>query len=385
MPALAAPLSRVMVRAASELASKYGVWAPEMTAWLAKNQVRLQFALRMTFAALASYGLGEVIGLAQTYWAVLSSVIVIQASVGGSLRACINRLIGTVGGAFWGAGVALLIPHNTTAALAAALFAAVAPLAILTGFRPDYRVAPVTAIIVQMAPSLMQSDPVTSAVSRVFEISLGSAVAIAVAYFILPARAHQLLARSATGVLTAMAEMVSLFAAHPCSGTKAAELLKVQNRIRTGIGQTETCASEAGVERSNRLSAGPDPEPLARTLRRLRHDLAMIARALETPFSEQVRQHIEAPLRALFSALGAWLAADSQALAAGKPSPNLEAVKAAMEDYKKAVAGNGQDGLSYQAGNKDMVRAFTLLFTFEQTLQNLQDLADRTSEFVGDT
>ncbi|MGA7327609.1 MAG: FUSC family protein [Rhodomicrobium sp.] len=355
-----------------------------MTAWLVKNRVKLQFALRMTFAALASYGLGEALGLAQTYWAVLSSVIVIQGSVGGSLRAGINRLIGTVGGAFWGAAVALLIPHDTTAALAVALFVAIAPLAILTGFRPDYRVAPITAIIVQMAPSLMQSDPVTSAVSRVFEISLGSAVAIAVAYFILPARAHSLLAQSATAVVAAMAELVSLFSAALCSGTGAAEIFKVQNKIRAGIAQTELRASEAAVERANRLSAGPDPEPLARTLRRLRHDLAMIARALGTPFSEPVKQHIEAPLSAIFSALGAWLAADSQALAAGKPAPNLEAVKAAIETYKRAVAGNGQQGLSYQAGNNDVVRAYTLLFTFEQTLQNLEDLADRTSEFAED-
>ncbi len=46
----------------------------------------------MTLAALSSYVLGEVLELAQSYWAVLSPVIVIQGSVGGSVRAGLNRL-----------------------------------------------------------------------------------------------------------------------------------------------------------------------------------------------------------------------------------------------------------------------------------------------------
>ena len=83
-----------------------------MKAWLQTHHGKLQFGLRMTVAALLSYGLGEALGLAQVYWAVLSSVIVIQGSVGGSLRTGLYRLVGTVGGAFWGAVVAGLMPHG---------------------------------------------------------------------------------------------------------------------------------------------------------------------------------------------------------------------------------------------------------------------------------
>jgi uncharacterized membrane protein YgaE (UPF0421/DUF939 family) len=43
--------------------------------------------------------LGELFGVKQVYWAVLTAVIVMQASVGGSLKATIDRLAGTAAGA----------------------------------------------------------------------------------------------------------------------------------------------------------------------------------------------------------------------------------------------------------------------------------------------
>jgi uncharacterized membrane protein YccC len=353
---------------------------PLIWAWLRQHQAKLQFGLRMTLAALASYGLGEALGLAQAYWAVLSSVIVTQGSVGGSLKAGINRMIGTVGGAVWGAIVSFLIPHGDAREMSAALFAATAPLAIVTGFRADYRVAPITAIIVLTGSAAFQTDPVSSAISRVFEISLGSAVAIAVAFFILPARAHRLLARSASASVSSMADMASLLESAPGPGVSAEALFKLQNRIRAQITQTEARAEEARVERANHLSQGPDPEPVARNLRRLRHDFAMLARALSQPFSQPVRERVEEPLKILFAALAIWLRAVSEALTKAEAPPSLEPVCAAAEGYKRAVAGSGQEALTYQTDTNDTQRVFALLFLFEQLLQNLQDLADRTAE-----
>src|SRR5262249_38296151 len=149
-----------------------------------------------------------------------------------------------------------------------ALLLAVAPLAAVTGFRAAYRVAPITAIIVLMGGSVQLTGPVTSAISRVFEISLGSIIAILVAFFIIPARAHRLLARSASATVSAMADLAGLLAAHPCSAANAGQFFPALNRIRTLIAQTEIRAGEAKVERSNHLTGAPDPEPLARTLRR---------------------------------------------------------------------------------------------------------------------
>src|SRR5262245_7847600 len=60
----------------------------------------------MTVAGLLAYALAEIFALPQGYWAVFSAIIITQASVGGSVRATADRLIGTIGGALAGAVVA---------------------------------------------------------------------------------------------------------------------------------------------------------------------------------------------------------------------------------------------------------------------------------------
>jgi uncharacterized membrane protein YccC len=353
-----------------------------MKAWLQTHRGKLQFGLRMTVAALLSYALGEAIGLTQVYWAVLSSVIVIQGSVGGSVRAGLYRLIGTIGGAFWGAVVAGLIPHGNPVTLALALLVAIAPLSVVTAFRIDYRVAPITAIIVLMGAALQQTAHFSAALERVFEITLGSAVAVAVALFLFPARAHALLARIAGEAVADMARIVSMLAEAHGQGVDREALLKIQLRCSAAIAKAELRAGEAKIERANRLADGPDPEPLSRTLRRLRHDMAMLARALVAPFPEAMQSPFVNALTAVLHALAAWLSGMAGSLSSGKEAPSLHDMKAALEDLRSAIARASEKRFASSTEKEDIRRVFVLLFIFEQTLQNLQDLADRARELA---
>src|SRR5579862_6897906 len=78
-------------------------------AWVTQRRAELRLAVRIAVAAVLAYGLAEAFGLAQGYWAVFTTVIVIQASVGGSLKATVERLIGTLGGGAYGGVIALVI------------------------------------------------------------------------------------------------------------------------------------------------------------------------------------------------------------------------------------------------------------------------------------
>jgi uncharacterized membrane protein YccC len=51
----------------------------------------------MTVAGLLVYVLAESFALPQGYWAVFSAIIIAQASVGDSMKATTDRLIGTIG------------------------------------------------------------------------------------------------------------------------------------------------------------------------------------------------------------------------------------------------------------------------------------------------
>src|SRR5262249_30369209 len=101
-----------------------------VAAWLKARKGEQRLALRTTLAGLITFALGHLLNLPQTFWAVLTSVIIMQATVGGSLKASLDRILGTVAGVIWGVSVTLLIPHRDTLSLGLALAVALAPLAL---------------------------------------------------------------------------------------------------------------------------------------------------------------------------------------------------------------------------------------------------------------
>ena len=72
-----------------------------------------------------------------------TALIVTQSSVGGSLKAALERFVGSVFGA-----VAFAIPHGGAVGSAVALVVAVASLSVLAASSAGFRVAPITAITV---------------------------------------------------------------------------------------------------------------------------------------------------------------------------------------------------------------------------------------------
>jgi len=157
--------------------------------WIGAKRAALRLCVRMTVAGLLAYALAMLFGLPQGYWAVFSAIIIMQASVGGSVKAAIDRLIGTLGGAIAGGVVAFFVPHNDPISLGIALVIALAPLTLVAAINPNYRIAPLTAVIVLLTPGAQQLGPVGSAFYRILEITLGSVIGLVVALLLMPARA----------------------------------------------------------------------------------------------------------------------------------------------------------------------------------------------------
>ena len=64
----------------------------DLRGWAGANAAALRLCFRMTVAGLLAYVLAEFFALPQGYWAVFSAIIVMQASVGGSVKATIDRV-----------------------------------------------------------------------------------------------------------------------------------------------------------------------------------------------------------------------------------------------------------------------------------------------------
>src|SRR6266446_1235743 len=292
--------------------------------WLAQHRPEAGLTLRMSAAGLVTFGVAHLFGLAQTYWAVLTAVFVTQASIGGSLKAMIDRLIGTIGGAGWGIAVALAIPHQSMLSTGGALAIALVPLAAVVAFWPGYRIAPVTAVIVLLAQT-NQTGVVEAALDRVLEIGLGSVVALAVALVVAPARAQGLLCAAGRDALALMAEQVGLLLG---GGAGAPDPVAVQgwhDRVRAAIERAAAAADEVDRERRSYITDAPDPDPLVRTLRRLSHDLVIIARALTEPLAEPVTARLAPPVAGIAATLSVALTGIGAALATRSAPPHLTA------------------------------------------------------------
>jgi uncharacterized membrane protein YccC len=349
--------------------------------WFSRHRPEIRLSLQMTVAGLAAFAAGELLGLLQVYWAVLTAVIVTQSSIGGSLKASIDRFFGTIGGAVWGVAVSLTVPHASVPLLGLALAAALIPLAAGVALWPRYRVAPVTAAIVLLG-TVSQAGVATAALDRVFEIGLGSVIALAVAVAVMPSRAHLLLFAAARDALAAMREQAVLLLGGIDGPADLAVVRPLHDRIRAAIERANAVAEEVTRERASRLADTPDPEPLVRGLRRLSHDLVTIGRVLADGLPEPVRGRLAAPATALGEALAAGFTGVGEALVARNSPPSLAPVTAALQQYDAAMQALRREGVARALSGADVERVFGLAFALEQIGRNLDELASRAREAV---
>jgi uncharacterized membrane protein YccC len=359
-----------------------GMWT-SICGFLRRHRVQLALSVRVTIAALAALLLAERLQLTLPLWSVLTAVIVTQMSMGRSLMATIDYLIGTLGGAIWGGAIGVLIPHANELALLAVLALAVTPLAFIAAINQRFSVAPVTAIIVLLIPTMTGATPFASALDRVIEVALGGATGLIVSFLLLPSSAHPQVAEAAARTLDAIARALGELLAGLSQGLDVEALHRIQDGIGEALVRVNAMGAEAEHERSTRLGEGPDTGPLLRTLLRLRHDLVIIGRTANSPLPEGFGVRLEAPLAQLGKAFTEYLRAAAAALSGGREPPALDTVEAALDAYAAAVAAIRQEGLTRNLPGDAAERFFALGFAFEQMRGNFVDLARCVAERAG--
>src|SRR5205814_9453248 len=109
------------------------------------------------------------------------------------------------------------------------------------------------------------------------------------------------------------------------------------------------------------LTEMPDPEPLVRTLYRVRHDLVMIGRAAAKPLPRPEAATLLPRLIALRDAAAGLLTGLADALGSGKPAPSGDELDGALKAFTAEM-----DHLKESPPRDGMERIFTLRFSFEQ-------------------
>src|SRR5712675_2524503 len=304
-----------------------------LSAPMRSRKAQLALALRVTMAAAIAFAIATALHLMLPLWAVLTSLIVTQMSVGRSLKATRDYMLGTVGGAIYGGVVAVLIPHSGEVGLLALLVLAVAPLAFIAAINPSLNAATVTAVIVLLIPTFRHANPLDSAIDRVLEVMVGALTGLSVSFFVLPSRAHGQIRVSAARALELIAAALSELLAGLTRGLDNDALHRLQDGIGMALVELNATGAEAERERAAHLSSGPDTGPLLRTILRLRHDVVMIGRASVVPLSANLQARLAPSLSEVSTAIVGYMRSVAASLRAGAGSADIRPVDVALQAY----------------------------------------------------
>jgi uncharacterized membrane protein YccC len=359
---------------------------PIASAWtrpfalLQEHQSKLKLSVRVTVSAILTLLLGQWLNVPLVLWAVMTALIVTQTSVGRSLKATIDYFVGTLGGAVYAGTVAALIPHGSEPALLGVLAMAVAPMVVLASINSSFNVAPLTAVIVILAPTVTHATPVESAVFRLAEVGLGAVTGLLVSLTVFPARAHELAIEASAQMLDVMAQALQDMFAGFTGALDAAAILPIQERVGKFISRLDVIHAEVKRERMSQLADEPDPGPLLRTMLRLRHDLVIVGRAAVDPLPPDLQPRLAPPLERLVAAVSANMRGCAAALTAHALAPPLDAADAAFEGYAAEIAAVRREGLMRVLASDALEHLCTLGFVLEQVHQHLRDLEQWVSE-----
>jgi uncharacterized membrane protein YccC len=340
---------------------------------LAVPGTAVRLAVRMTLAAVLTHFIAESLHLPQAFWAVVTALVVVQASLGGTLGAGIDRMIGTALGALVGAAVAVLRAKLAIPDILA-LAVALVPMAMAASIRPNFRMAPITAAIILLG-SPPDLPPLEAALHRIGEIALGSFVGVAVSLLVFPARAHRLIAERVGETLAVLGEVVERHLLAAAAPADLAAIERLNDRSRRLLAAAEGAVAEAMRERRSRLTDAPPPEPLLRSVRRVRSDAAMVGRATVQPLPAPLARKVEPELRALAGAMRAFLTEAGRKLLRDEAPPSFLVVDAALERFMSAWPSVRLD-LETAAADLDQAgRLLALPFAIETLRRDLGDLA----------
>lgn len=343
-------------------------------AWARQHRTQSDFALRVTVAAMLSFAVAQYLQLRLPLWAVLTALIATQISVGKSFKATVDYLMGTLGGAIFGAGLSVLIPHNNEWVLLALLGIAVLPLAFLASINPRWSAAPVTAVIVLLVPLVTHASPIASALDRILEVGVGAVTGFLVSYFLLPSRAYEQALELAASTQDRLARAFRALMAGSASGLSTQTLHQIQDGLGEALHQLKTISEEAEHERAVGYRSEPDLRPLTRTMLRLRHDLVMLGRAVEVPLPQAIREALLSPLSKVEADAARYLGDQANALRLRQTPPPMTVVEQSFNDFLAAIGTLRANGATRALTSDEAERFFALGFALEQIRRNLRDL-----------
>jgi len=352
----------------------------------AVDRIQLKHALKSTLAAVAAMGLTEALGLKQGYWAVITSLLIMQTNLGGSIAAGWSRLLGTSAGAAIGVVCLILLGHGPvslgTGVLLTVLICSGAKM-----LRESSRLAGVTATVIIMLGANAGNGPLDAArlgFDRFLEIVIGIAVGLAVTFFVWPSRAKQGLAGGIAGVLRELTTLYSLvFNGWQSGEFPVKDIDGPRKNLRISRALNRTLLLEAQKEPGGLTK----PEQIMISLMnfedRMFEDVLSMEHASSPIGREGLRHTMRPQLTALFTATLAAMKNLADDIADGEAPNVADDVAAALGQAEEAIKSLRLTTATAALGLEEVLRFFSFYFGMRSLAEEIQGMTTRTAELAG--
>jgi uncharacterized membrane protein YgaE (UPF0421/DUF939 family) len=330
----------------------------------------VRHAVKTAIAGTACFYLAQALRLPEPYWAVISAVIVMASSVGGTLGAAWYRLAGTAIGVTAGA-IAFVLAGPQGWAFGIAVAAVILLCGVLR-LSAASRLAGVAVAIVMLVGR--QRPPWVIAAHRFLEVSLGIVVGVLVTVLVWPERAAARVRQRTGEAFEVLGRLFGAIVAR-CGGDLAAPVEDLRRRASETLRSVEECV------RSVRYERRPDPREreavrqLAAAAGRLFEGLQALEIATREGSGDTFRERFEPELGELEAALARSfdaLAASARTGRAELPAEPLLRASSALEEKAGAVR---REGVSTRYTMREILRWYAFLLGLESLAREAERAA----------
>ncbi|MCG7360334.1 FUSC family protein [Roseomonas sp. ACRSG] len=326
-----------------------------------------RLTLQTILAVLISYNAARWLRLPDPSWAVFSALYVIQGSVGGTLTAAKDRVLGAMLGSLIALACIYLIGLGGWQTILS-LLVGIGSMSLLAGLKPRFSYGLVPVAILIVAPGM---ELIEDALLKIAAIALGATAGAAASVLILPRQAHRSAEQHLAQALAGCSELLSTSMAKILA-QDAADLQVAHERIARELAAADAMIQQTRLSRrrARRMSL----IALLKQTERLWYTLAMADRLSAQPLSEEAKGRLAEPVRNATRAVDRFLCELGKALAGGEAPSRAANVQGPVNEVATVIEDMRLEGLLHSLPREEAEQVLGLSLAWRQLTRNIDDI-----------
>ena len=326
--------------------------------------IDIEPALKTGIAALLSMLVYRALHLEHGYWAVISAIIVMQANLGGSIRAGIDRLVGTAIGALLGTLAFRYIgqtPISVGISIALTIF-----VCSWIGLKQAYRLAAVTASIVLL---MGETNPWQAGWNRFLDVVLGVVIALLVSA-VWPSRARNELRKAIAQRFVECDRLLQLLLACLRGECSAEEGESQKAVLRDQSIQVRALLADATREPGDQ-SATESYELLVDVAQRVSDHLIGMHYAAREMMKDKFHQVLSPEIEAIIRELSSALNQISVAVLEKESVIQLSKLQHSFRQFEAQFAARRDRGESLHFDKDELLRFYSFVYRLREMIEEV--------------